>query len=99
MNCPERIWNRNGWGSYVCDKPIKRNGKCGVHARADEQRVLRTEAASQQAKARNAQHAQLKEQVQALQSEGVACKLRYADDGYLIELSDPAHLLAFLKGH
>jgi hypothetical protein len=34
--CPEITWS--GYQSYVCGRPIKRNGKCGIHAAAAERR-------------------------------------------------------------
>ena len=37
--CPERVWE--GFSSYVCDRPVKRNGYCGIHARMHEKRAER----------------------------------------------------------
>jgi hypothetical protein len=30
--CPKHVWN--GYDFYDCGRPVKRNGLCGIHARA-----------------------------------------------------------------
>ena len=35
-SCPETIWE--GFSSYPCGRPVKRNGYCGIHARMHEKR-------------------------------------------------------------
>lgn len=36
--CPVRVYGSHDFQGHRCGKPIKRNGKCGVHAAADERR-------------------------------------------------------------
>lgn len=45
--CPREIWN--GFQSYGCGRPVKRDGLCGIHAAADD-RVAKNRAARDDAK-------------------------------------------------
>lgn len=37
--CPERVYGGAWEPARTCAKPVKRNGKCGIHAAADEKRA------------------------------------------------------------
>ena len=78
--CPVDIWD--GWHSHPCRRPIKRNGKCGLHAAADERRE-RNEA-DRKAKARERDRlAEVKAERQAtlLAAEAAVERVRALLDG------------------
>lgn len=53
--CPVHIWR--GFQSDRCGRPVKRNGKCGVHAAADERHAAKQERWNREYEERQIQRA------------------------------------------
>ena len=52
--CPERVHSPGTFSSHRCDRPVKRDGLCGIHAAAADKRARAAEEYQRKAAARDA---------------------------------------------
>lgn len=62
--CSETTWD--GWHSYPCRRPVKRDGMCGPHAAGRDKRIKAETARREAAEERRARGARLAERHQVL---------------------------------
>lgn len=85
--CPVDVWSREIFGGhYICGKAVKRNGKCGIHARVDEQ-----EAAKKKSREEKIAHAATL--TERLARHGINARISYDGSVYLPSAGELAAVL------
>lgn len=79
---------------HACGRPVKRNGKCGIHARADEVAAANARARAAERAKEEAELGQARSFVLRLEALGVPCIVDWRLRA--VVLTDPAALVARL---